>query len=117
MSLIKPSIGRVVWYWPTQSEKTGAGVDLPSVSASNDQPLAATVACVHSDKMVNLSVVDANGRQYSRTSVSLLQEGDVRPENGGFAEWMPYQISQAAKEAEKVTESAGENDEELGSEE
>lgn len=102
MSIIKPSIGRVVWYWPTQSEKTGAGVDLSLVFASNDQPLAATVAYVHSDKMVNLSVVDANGRQYSRTSVSLIQEGDIRPENGGFAEWMPYQINQANKQIAKA---------------
>lgn len=67
------------------------------MSANNEQPLAATVAFVHGDRMVNLSVVDANGYQFSRTSVRLIQEGDDRPENGGFAEWMPYQIGQAKK--------------------
>ena len=52
--------------------------------------------------MVNLSVVDQAGRQFARTSVHLIQDGDDRPStnDGPFAEWMPYQLGQAVKVAE-----------------
>jgi hypothetical protein len=46
--------------------------------------------------MVNLSVVDHNGRQLGVTSVPLHQLENERP-NGMYCEWMPYQQGQAAK--------------------
>ncbi len=92
--MIKPTNGRVVLYTPPKSS------DLPH---SFGQTLAALIAHVHSDKMVNLMVIDANGHPHSITSVDLIQEGDTKPEWGNYCEWMPYQKGQAAKteQAEK----------------
>ena len=63
-----------------------------------DQPFAATVAYVHSDRMVNLSYFDHDGLGWSQTSVPLVQEGDEKPV-GMYCEWMPYQLGQAKKHA------------------
>jgi hypothetical protein len=67
--MIKPTVGRVVLYWPSAVQ---AGTDTL-------QPFAATVAYVWNDRMVNLSVTDHNGKQFGVTSVRLLQDGDERP--------------------------------------
>lgn len=82
--MIKPTVGRVVLFY--QHGKTQFD--------AQEQPEAATVAYVHSDTMVNLSVVDHNGSQYPRTYVFLYQGEGGRPETS-YAEWMPYQILQA----------------------
>jgi hypothetical protein len=87
--MIQPTIGRVVWFTP--SSNSGSEDFAPGA------PLAAIVAHVHGDRMVNLAVFDANGVAHSRTSVTLLQDDDTPPEGGYFAEWMPYQKGQAAK--------------------
>lgn len=83
--VIPPSIGRVVWYYPADR---GPG----------DQPHAALVAFVYSDRLVNLMVSDPNGVPYSKTSVTLVQDGDEGP-GGGYCAWMPFQIGQAKKYA------------------
>lgn len=85
--MIKPTVGRVVWYWPSKSEPICPG---------GDQPLAALVAHVWSDTCINIAGFDANGVPFNRTSVLLLQDGNPRPDQQ-FAEWMPYQIGQAKK--------------------
>lgn len=87
--MIKPSIGRVVWFTP--SSNTGSSDFAPGA------PLAAIVAHVHSDQLVNLAVFDANGVAHSRTSVTLLQDDDIAQEHGYYAEWMPFQKGQAAQ--------------------
>jgi len=61
------------------------------------QPFKADIVGVHSDRCVNLGITAADGEYFKRTSVTLKQEGDVLPAETGFAEWMPYQIGQAAK--------------------
>jgi hypothetical protein len=81
--VIKPTEGRVVWYW------LAAGTP-------QTKPLAAIVAGVKSDSVVNLSVFDFEGNQRGETDVPLIQEGDKRPTTH-FCEWMPYQKGQAAK--------------------
>lgn len=94
MSIIKPTVGRVLWYWPTDYDINQGMFAYPG----SDQPFAATVAFVHSDRMVNLSVADHNGKVFEKRSARLLQPGDsVRGELAGYAEWMPYQQGQAAK--------------------
>lgn len=88
--MIKPTIGRVVWFYP---------------AGRKDQvPLAAIVTAVWGDRCVNLSIFERNGVPMSHppTSVQLVQEGDSIPEdaNGNcctHCTWMPYQIGQAAK--------------------
>lgn len=91
--MIKPTIGRVVWYWPTAYDLAQGMFAYPG----SDQPMAATVSFVHSDRMVNLSVVDHNGQAFEKRSTTLLQDGDVVRDRAGYAEWMPYQKEQATK--------------------
>lgn len=93
--MIKTTVGRKVWYRPSKWDKTGPG----AMQAGTDAPLDATVVAVHSDRLVNLVVFDANGNMHKRTSVTLLQDDDKPVEGSSYAEWMPYQTSQAAKEA------------------
>lgn len=105
-SIIKPTVGRVVWFYPSQN--TGeAGF---ARHAEGGGPYAAFIAHVWSDHLVNLSVLDANGVAHSRTSVPMYHgECDV-PEHA-FCGWMPYQKGQAAKteaaEKELVQEPKG----------
>lgn len=78
--MITPTVGRVVWYHPEKP---------------HEQPWAAIVTYVHSDRMVNLVVFDENGFGKPKTSVQLVQDSDGRGLN--YCEWMPYQKGQAAK--------------------
>jgi RecB family endonuclease NucS len=91
--MIKPTVGRVVWYHPAADSR---------VPHSKEQPLAAIICFVHSDSMVNLSVFDSNGGQSQRTSVHLVQEGEDAAVDAEWCMWMPYQKGQAAK-TEDVT--------------
>lgn len=90
MTDIVPTIGQVVWYWPTKiDQKTGAAVDYA-------QPHAATISYVHSNELVNLAIVDATGRAYKKENVQLLSTEVKRGEKElGVAEWPPYQKGQA----------------------
>jgi hypothetical protein len=91
--MIKPSIGRVVWFYPAGYNPT------------TDQPLAALIAHVWSDTCVNLAIFDANGVPYPSppTSVLLIQDDGPVPTGGLYCAWMPYQLGQAARteQAEK----------------
>lgn len=91
--MIKPTIGRRVWYWPSQKQLS-EGV-LKQIYP--DQALDAGVICVHGDRSVNLFVTDHFGRTLFLSSVQLLQEADVVPDSGGYASWMPYQVQAEAK--------------------
>lgn len=83
--MIKPTIGRVVWFHP-------------GGTSADKQPLAALVCYVHSDTMVNLAIFDENGVASHATSRFLWQGEGERP-TGDYAEWMSFQIGQAAKHA------------------
>jgi hypothetical protein len=82
--MIKPSVGRIVWWRQLDG-------------VHDEQPFAAMVTYVHSDRLVNLVVFDHFGIARPKASVQLVQEGDAQPAVGGYAEWMPYQIGQAKK--------------------
>lgn len=88
--MIVPSNGRIVWYTPVRGGEE-------FIVQHGIEPLAALVAHVHSDRMVNLVVFDSQGFMHTRTSVTLLQDDDPKPEEGRFCAWMPYQKGQAAK--------------------
>ena len=91
--IIKPTVGRVVWFHP--SELTG---EAAFARHKDGQPYAAIIARVFDfDALVNLTVFDANGNAHSRTSVPLVQDGASVPGSGYYCEWMPYQKGQAAK--------------------
>jgi len=83
--MIKPTIGRVLWYHSTME---------------HEQPLAALVSFVHSDTEVNLGGFHANGRPFNAINVKLWQGEGERPVNTEYCEWMPYQQGQAAKTQE-----------------
>lgn len=87
--VIKPTVGRVVLYWPRNFEG--------GMKISDDQPMAATVAYVWNDRLVNLSVKDHRGNVHGLLSVKLIQPEDDRLEGGGFCEWMEFQKGQAGK--------------------
>ena len=81
--MIKPTIGRVVWFYPAHS--------------FNQQPNAALIAYVWSDDLVNLAVFDATGVATNETSVVLFQ-GDGEPPSTPYCAWMPYQKAVASGE-------------------
>jgi hypothetical protein len=96
--MIKPTIGRVVWFTPSTTPSPGFAHIDPA------QPCAAMVTHVWSDRMVNLVVFDANGNPHGKTSVALLQDDDPKSPHGYFCEWMPYQVGQAKKHEGDIEE-------------
>lgn len=89
--VIVPSIGRVLWLHL-------------SFMTEDEQPLSASVAYVHEDRdenddyLVNLGYLDKFGNGASVQRVRLWQgEEQDRPIGELYAEWMPYQKTQAAK--------------------
>lgn len=104
--MIIPTVGRKVWYRPSRNDLTGPiPMTMMGNPDFNPQPLDATVLAVHSDRMVNILILDVYGKPFAKTSVKLIQEGDETPktiddkEAYGYVEWMPYQNTQAAKHA------------------
>lgn len=91
--MIKPTVGRVVWFWPN-------GVPTTAVDA---QPHAALIVHVWGDEMVNLAVFDQNGVTYSKTSAELHQGEEAERPKHPHASWMPYQVGQAKKHTEGNT--------------
>jgi hypothetical protein len=84
--MIKPTVGRVVWFW-------AQGMDS---SDPDHQPEAALITHVWSDECVNLCVFNRDGVPFSRTSVTLWQSEGPAP-SFDHCEWMPFQKGQAAK--------------------
>ncbi len=83
--MIKPTVGRSIWYYPPGR--------LPY-----DQPQAAIITHVFSDRMVNLAIFHRNGNPIADppTSITLVQDGDATPPaSHGYCTWMPYQIEKA----------------------
>lgn len=95
-SIIKPTIGRKVWYRPNGTSFIQPDGTFKSPVSCGTQPMDATVIFVWSDRMVNLDVIDHMGNHFVATSVTLVQPGDPTP-SGSHCEWMPYQQGQAAK--------------------
>lgn len=90
MTVIIPTVGRVVHYRPEVNE--GA-----RMIHNGDEPLAAIIAKVNSPNDINLSVLGADGIWHARSNVLLVQAGEDRPTDRSYAEWMQYQQGQAAK--------------------
>jgi hypothetical protein len=84
MSMITPTIGRVVW------------VIRPLESLDIKQPEVGLVTYVHGDHCINVAGFNSNGTPFTLTSLWLVQDDEAKPE-GNFACWMPYQKGQAAK--------------------
>lgn len=91
MNMIKPTIGRVVHYRPNGI----AGV-----------VCAALITAVHSDTCINLRAFHADGTDSAPASIDLVQDDNYPTDGRPFAEWMPYQIGQAAKTEQVIAEAA-----------
>lgn len=86
MTIIIPTVGRVVWF-----RQRGIN-EVPA------QPFVAHVTYVHSHRMVNLITFDYNGNMHPASSVPLVQEDDaIDPSWTQWCEWMPWQVGQAKK--------------------
>lgn len=81
--MIEPSTGRIVLY-------RAGGVADPT-------PHAAIVIAVANERAVNLACFSPEGTYYHRIGVTLLQDDDAAPAEGGYAEWMAFQKGQAVK--------------------
>jgi hypothetical protein len=98
--VIKPTVGRIVWYHPTNKENLEVLLSDMTVNGQQNGPLAAMVLAVHSDTQVNLMVYSAYGQSRFVDRAYLWQGDGGRPVGVSYAEWMPYQIGQAKKETE-----------------
>jgi hypothetical protein len=97
--MIKPTPGRVVWFRPGSTDILECALRV-NIADDEIQPLAAIIAAVHDDRHVTLTVFDADGDLFPVRDVQLNQgDGQDVPNDGkrGYAEWMPYQLGQAAK--------------------
>lgn len=75
--MTKPTVGRIVWYHPPPSDP----------GAATNAPLAAIIAYVWSDTLINLAVFDTNGGTYNKTSVVFIDEETAPDRPFGYAEW------------------------------
>lgn len=88
--MIKPTVGRVVLFYPDKATQ--------SIATKGIEPVPALVCAVWSDTCINLAGFDANGKPFSACSVQLVHDNEPLLGNC-HASWMPYQKAQAAKEA------------------
>jgi hypothetical protein len=98
---MKPTVGRVVWYRPSQQDMSNLGTVMVTAIDRDKvmQPLAAQIVAVWSDRRVNLVVFDAVGAPHARQNILLVHGPAERPAPGvGYAEWMPSQKGQAARQ-------------------
>lgn len=95
--VIKPTIGRRVWFRPSAAFLASN----PILTQFNpEQPMDAGIVYVQHDHMVNLIVTDHVGKTLAVPSVPLLAGHYVADEDTDVyccCEWVPYQKSQAAK--------------------
>lgn len=96
MTTIKPTVGRKVWYTPSENDFKGPKPMHVVGSGEGQQPLDATVIAVWNDRVVNVLVTDILGNQFPVMSCMLVQEGDPKPA-GHFVSWTPYQVGAARR--------------------
>ena len=92
--MITPTVGRVVWFTPHVTDDPRQDIK---------QPLVGLVTYVWNDRVINLATFDPDGNPLGgKSSVTLLQDDDAKPEDGYFASWMPYQKAVASGKIEPV---------------
>jgi hypothetical protein len=83
MSSLHPTVGRVVHYHPITVE-TVSGNRRPQTT-----PLAATIAFVHSETMINIGYIETDGRPHSATSVHFVGPDQEAPSDRAYCCWPP----------------------------
>ncbi len=113
--LIPPSVGRKLYYWPADYDRTTSGLPggVTQFAGHEEgalpgrQPLDATILYVHADGAINVMVQDHAGNQRFRPSVTLVQDGDPAPADQSYCYyWMPFQVGQAKKDAPAIAPTA-----------
>lgn len=97
MTKIVPTIGRKVWYRPGPDDEIMTVVN-------KDLPFDATVVCVINDALVHLVIFDHHGYSHRRFAIPVVNEGEPKPTEAPYVEWMPYQIGQAKKHEQPLPE-------------
>lgn len=96
--MITPTIGRKVWYYPSDADMAGNF----GMRRGPEQPLDATIIGVWAERHVNLQVIDLNGRAFFIGSATLVQPDEKAPcmdgREHGYAMWMPFQVHQAGQQ-------------------
>lgn len=87
--IIKPTIGRRVWFRCNDSFAKEKGI----YRIDDVQAMDAGIVYVHGDAMVNLIVTDHIGNTHAINSVALVDEADGNS-HAMWCEWMPYQKEQ-----------------------
>lgn len=90
---IEPTIGRVVWYYPSY-------VGEPPKEREH---LAAIVSDVLDNGHINIAGFRSNGQAFYDQDIRLVQDGEETPATAHYCTWMPYQVGQA-KKAEAETD-------------
>ena len=88
--IIKPTIGRRVWFRCNDSFAKEKGI----YRLDDVQAMDAGIVYVHGDSMVNLIVTDHIGNTHAINSVALVDASDGNS-HAMWCEWMPYQKEQA----------------------
>lgn len=92
--MIVPTIGRRVWWRCNGNESATKNLGV----FDETQPCDAGITYVWADSLVNVTVTGPSGIQCAFTSVHLRQPGyDPAPEGTPYVEWIPHQVSAAAK--------------------
>jgi len=84
--MITPTVGRIVL------------VKNRHANEDRSQPEGAQVCFVHNDRSINVGGFDMYGMPFAMHNLTLVQEEDDEPEDGPYAEWMPYQKAVAKGE-------------------
>ena len=96
--MITPTIGRKLWYIPSDQDIAGNF----GMRRGPDQPLDATIIGVWSDRCVNLQVIDLTGRVFFVEHSMLVQDDEKSPcmegRVHGYAIWQPFQVHQAGQQ-------------------
>lgn len=103
--MIKPTVGRKVWFIPSDYAVSIDGYKMLMDDSGNTQPLDATIIGVHTDSIVNLHIIDTEGNAYFGDSITLFNGSPSLEADESYAMWMPYQVTQAAKDQGGVVQS------------
>lgn len=85
---MKPSIGRVVWYYPARH--------------GDQQPWPGLIARVNEDETINVGGFRDDGTPFNSSEVPLYLPNEAYNPNRPHCEWMPYQVTAAGNELAKV---------------
>lgn len=102
--MIKPTIGRRVWYWPHLTEaaywdRDSEGCEIPS------QPFDAGIAHVNLDGTINISVFNDLGN--AMPGKQNVHQTTPEERKVGCWSWMPYQVGVASQAGQVMVGTTG----------